>query len=94
MDYEKKNPGKKFKEVYFGGRKNLKDYLSGRKTKEEFKYSRLIPITIAGETRQKGNRLFSLDFENNKVEFKPKCKVKIPIEFKMSNNQKAELLKV
>ena len=94
LDYEKKNPGKKLKEVYFGGRKNLKDYLSGRKTKEEFKYDRLIPLCIAGETRHKGNRLFNLDFENNKVEFKPKCKVKIPIEFKMSNKQKTELLKV
>ena len=94
LDYEKKNPGKKLKEVYFGGRKNLKDYLAKRKTKEEFRYSRLIPITIAGETRHKGNRLFNLYFENNRVEFKPKCKVKIPIEFKLSNKQKEELLKV
>lgn len=94
LDYEKKNPGKKLKEVYFGGRKNLKDYLKGNKTKEEFKYDRLIPLCIAGETRHKGNRLFNLDFENNKVEFKPKCKIKIPIEFKMSNKQKEELLKV
>jgi hypothetical protein len=54
----------------------------------------LIPITIAGEKIHKGNRLFNLDFENNRVEFKPKCKVKIPIEFKMSNKQKEELLKV
>lgn len=94
LDYEKKNPGKKLKEVYFGGRKNLKDYLSGRKTKEEFKYDRLIPLCIAGETRQKGNRLFNLDFEDNKVEFKPKKGIKIPVEFKMSNKQKEELLKV
>ena len=94
LDYEKKNSGKKLKEVYFGGRKNLKDYLSGRKTKEEFKYDRLIPLCIAGETRNKGNRLFNLDFENNKVEFKPKKGIKIPIEFKMSNKQKEELLKV
>ena len=94
LDYEKKNPGKKLKEVYFGGRKNLKDYLSGRKTKEEFKYDRLVPITIAGETRHKGNRLFNLDFENNRVEFKPKKGIKIQVEFKMSNKQKEELLKI
>ena len=94
LEYEKKNPGKKLKEVYFGGRKNLKDYLSGRKTKEEFKCCRLIPITIAGETRQKGNRLFNLDFEDNKVEFKPKKGIKIPVEFKMSNKQKEELLNI
>ena len=54
----------------------------------------MIPITIAGETRQKGNRLFNLDFEDNKVEFKPKKGIKILVEFKMSNKQKEELLKV
>ena len=94
IEFEKKNPGKKIKEVYFGGRKNLKNYLNDNKTKDQFKHDRLIPICIAGETRHKGNRLFNLDFENNKVEFKPKCKVKIPVEVKMSNKQKEELLKV
>lgn len=53
-----------------------------------------MPMTIAGETRQRGNRLFNLDFENNRVVFKPKCKIKIPVEFRMSNKQKSELLKV
>lgn len=93
-EFEKKNPNRKIKEIIFGGRKNLKDYLKGLKTKEEFRRFRLMPMTIAGETRQKGNRLFNLDFENNRVVFKPKCKIKIPVEFRMSNKQKSELLKV
>lgn len=93
-EYEKKNPGKGLKEVIFGGRKNLNDYLKGLISKSEFKANRLKPMSIAGETRQKGNRLFNLDFENNKVEFKPKCGIKIPIEFVLSNKQKSELLKI
>ena len=51
-------------------------------------------MIIVGETRQKGNRLFNLDIENNRVEFKPKNKIKINVEFAMSNKQKQELLKV
>lgn len=94
IEYEKKNPGKNLKEVYFGGRKNLKDYLKGLISKSEYKINRLKPITIAGETRQKGNRLFNLDFQNNRVEFKPKNKIKINIQFILSNKQKQELLKV
>ena len=93
-EYEKKNPGKVLKEVYFGGRKNLKDYLKGLITKTEYKLNRLKPMIIVGETRQKGNRLFNLDIENNRVEFKPKNKIKINVEFAMSNKQKQELLKV
>ena len=53
-----------------------------------------MPMTIAGETRQKGNRLFNFDFENNRVVFKPKNKIKINIQFALSNKQKQELLKV
>ena len=33
FDYEKRNPGKVLKEIVFGGRKNLKDYLKGLKAK-------------------------------------------------------------
>lgn len=94
FEYEKKNPGKKLKEVFFGGRGNLRRYLKGFITKEEFKANRLKPMVIAGETRQKGNRLFNLDIENNQVVFKPKKGIKIPISFICSRKQKEELLKV
>lgn len=82
------------KEVLFGGRKNLHRYLKGFITKEEFKTNRLKSMTIAGETRHKGNRLFDLDFENDYVIFKPKKGIKIPIEFVCSKKQKEELLKI
>lgn len=93
FEKDEKNAGKKFKETIFGGRKNLIRYLKGLISKEEFKQNRLSPMMIAGETRHKGNRLFDFDFENNLVIFKPKKGIKIPIEFKMSNKQKVELLK-
>ena len=78
----------------FGGRANLRRYLKGYITKDEFKDHRLKPMLIAGETRQKGNRLFDLDFENSQVIFKPKRGIKIPIEFVCSKKQKEELLKI
>lgn len=93
-EFEKKNPNKKLKEVLFGGRANLRRYLKGYINKEEFKENRLKPMLIAGETRQKGNRLFDLDFENDYVIFKPKKGIKISIEFICSKKQKEELLKV
>ena len=68
--------------------------MKGLITKTEYKLNRLKPMIIVGETRQKGNRLFNLDIENNRVEFKPKNKIKINVEFAMSNKQKQELLKV
>ena len=82
------------KEVLFGGRANLRRYLKGYITKDEFKSNRLKPMLIAGETRQKGNRLFDLDFENSQVIFKPKKGIKIPIEFICSKKQKEDLLKI
>lgn len=93
-EFEKKNPGKKMKEIFFGGRKNFADYNKGKITKEEYKNRRLAPMTFSGETRHNGNRMFDLDIEHNTVVFKPKRKVKISIEFTCSNKQKDELLKV
>ena len=92
--YEKKNSGKKFKEIVFGGRGNLRRYLKGFITKDEFKDRRLVPMVIAGETRCYGNRLFDFDFENNHLIFKPKRGIKIPIEFICSAKQKEDLLKI
>ena len=94
QQFEKKNFGKKLKEVLFGGRANLRKYLKGYISKDEFKANRLKPMVIAGETRRKGNRLFDLDFENDQIIFKPKRGIKIPIEFACSKKQKEELLKI
>ena len=82
------------KEIFFGGRKNFADYNKGKITKEEYKTKRLIPMTFSGETRHNGNRMFNLDIEHNIVVFKPKYKVKIPVQFTCSDKQKEELLKV
>lgn len=94
LEFEKKNPDKKFKEIMFGGRQNLKQYLRGLKTKSEFKNSRLMPMSVSGETRCRGNRLFNLFIEDNLVQFKPKKGIQINIEFTCSKKQKDELLKV
>lgn len=51
-------------------------------------------MTIAGETRHKGNLLFDLHIEDDKVIFKPKKGIKTTIEFICSAKQKEELLKV
>lgn len=57
--------------VIFGGKKNLIDYLKGKKTKEEFKEKRLLPLVSQGEANQKGNRKFALDIiKNNQIIFK------------------------
>lgn len=78
----------------FGGRGNLRRYLKGFITKDEYKANKIKPMIIAGETRQKGNRLFDLDFENDQVVFKPKRDIKISIKFVCSKKQKEELLRV
>ena len=45
-EFEKKNPGKKMKEIFFGGRKNFADYNKGKITKEEYKNRRLAPNDV------------------------------------------------
>lgn len=60
----------KNKNIIFGGKFNLKQYLKKLITKDEFKEKRLLPITIQGEQLHKGNRLFNFDFDNNEIVFK------------------------
>jgi len=72
-----KNKGNK---VVFGGRFNLKQYLQGKISKDEYKAKKLAPITIQGEAIQKGNRLFDFDFTNNKIIYKPSRTNHIEIE--------------
>ena len=72
------NGGKK---VLFGGTWNLRQYLKGLITKEQFKQKRLMPLCSIGESNYYGNRLFSFDFCNNAVWYKPNRGVRKEIRF-------------
>ena len=72
------NSGKK---VLFGGKWNLKQYLKGLITKEQFKHKRLMPLCSIGERQYAGNRLFDFDFDNRVVVFKPSNDVRKKIQF-------------
>jgi hypothetical protein len=72
------NKGKK---VLFGGKWNLKQYLKGLITKEQFKHKRLVPLCSIGEKQYAGNRLFDFDLNNRTVVFKPGNSVRKEIQF-------------
>ena len=72
------NKGKK---VLFGGKWNLKQYLKGLITKEQFKHKRLVPLCSIGESNYYGNRLFSFDLPNNRVTYKPSRYDRTEIQF-------------
>ena len=59
------------KHLVFGGKWNLKQYLKGLITKEQFKRNRLMPLCSIGEYQYKGNRLVDFDLSNNRVGYKP-----------------------
>ena len=71
----------KNKKVLFGGKWNLKQYLKGLITKEQFKQKRLMPLCSIGERQYAGNRLFDFDFDNRVVVFKPSNGVRKEIRF-------------
>ena len=60
----------KDKKIVFGGKNNLKKYLNGLISKEEFKNRRLFPIIIRGEQLHRGNRLFDFRLPENEIVFK------------------------
>ena len=77
--------------VVFGGRFNLKQYLKGLISKDEYRANKLFPITIQGEKARKGNRLFDFDFTNNKITYKPSKTNRIEIELpELRKNLKKE----
>ena len=77
--------------VVFGGRFNLKQYLKGLISKDEYRSNKLFPITIQGEAIRKGNRLFDFDFTNNKITYKPSKTNRIEIELpELRKNLKKE----
>lgn len=82
----------KNKTIIFGGKYNLKRYLTHKISKTEFKYNRLRPINIQGEQLRHGNRLFSFNFNENTIIFKKKRNEHIKILYKsLKKNLKNEL---
>ncbi len=67
--------------VVFGGKWNLKQYLKGLITKEQFKQNRLMPVCSCGQTPNYGNRLIDFDLLNNRVTYKPSRDVHKEIQF-------------
>ena len=67
--------------IVFGGKWNLKQYLKGLITKEQFKYNRLIPVCSIGETAKCGNRLVDFDLPNSRVVYKPARRIRKEIQF-------------
>ena len=78
----KSNKTKEFKTLIFGGFKNLKDYLLKKKTKEQYKLDKLLPLTFQGEAPQHGNRMFNFNFSNNEVIYKPNRNKHFTLTFK------------
>lgn len=67
--------------VLFGGKWNLKQYLKGLITKEQFRYNRLIPLCSVGAKNYQGNRLVDFDLHNSRVVYKPFRGVRKEIQF-------------
>ena len=65
----KSNKTRGLKTIIFGGLKNLKDLLLKKKSKEQYKLDKLVPITLQGESRY-GNRLFNFNFSDNELIYK------------------------
>ena len=59
------------KHILFGEKWNLKQYLKGLITKEQFKQTRLMPVCSCGQAPNYGNRLFYFNLTNNCVTYKP-----------------------
>ena len=78
----KSNKTRGLKTVIFGGLKNLKDYLLKKKTKEQYKLDKLLPITFQGEACKYGNRMFNFNFSNNEVIYKPNRKQHYNLTYK------------
>jgi hypothetical protein len=83
------------KHILFGGKNNLRQYMRGIIDKASFKYRRMLPIGIQGEKQRKGNRLFSFDFETQRIVYKPNKETHVEIKFlPMRKNIAEELSKV
>lgn len=82
----------KDQKIIFGGKFNLKQYLTKKISKEQYSYNKLSPISIQGEQQYNGNRLFKFNFENNEIIFKKNKKDHKIIKFNpVKKNLKNEL---
>ena len=89
---QEKNGSKK---VIFGGKRLYKRYLRKTIDKETFVKERLLPLCSQGEMKQKGNRLFNFDFDNQQVTFKLNKRKHIEIHLgKLHRNLQKELNKL
>lgn len=84
------------KAVLFGTRKSWFDYIKGRKSKDEFKQSRLLPLISIGESPRDGNRKFKLNikfglkgrgFKTGSIVFQPflSCKIDLRLPYIKQN---------
>lgn len=80
------------KHILFGGKNNLHQYLKGLIDKTTFKYRRMFPIGIQGEKLHKGNRLFALDLDNQRLTYKPSKDRHVEIQFLPMKKKIAEEL--
>lgn len=80
------------KRILFGGQNNLHQYLRGLIDKTTFKYRRMFPIGIQGEKLHKGNRLFMLDLDNQRLIYKPSKVRHVEIKFLPMKKKIAEEL--
>lgn len=69
------------RKIVFGGKFNLKQYLKGLITKEQFKQNRLMPVCSCGEMLHSGNRLVDFDLQDNCIDYKPSRSNHIEIKF-------------
>ena len=79
--------------LHFG---QFKKFQKGLITKEEYKDSRNTGIYAVGEANQKGNRLFKVDVQNNKIVYKRACKehYDLIIDEKLNSKRKSLLFKI
>ena len=78
----KSNKAKGLKTIIFGGFENLKDYLLKKKSKEQYKLDKLLPLTFQGEACKYGNRIFNFNFNNNEVIYKANKKQHYNLAYK------------
>ena len=78
----KSNKTKGLKTVIFGGFKNLRDYLLKKKSKEQYKLDKLLPLTFQGEAPQHSNRMFNFNFYNNELIYKANRKQHYNLTYK------------
>lgn len=67
--------------IVFGGKWNLKQYLKGLITKEQFKQNRLMPLCSIGEAVKRGNRLINFNLQDNSITYKPSSLIHKKIHF-------------